>query len=95
MQSAGTKRGIERFAHRPSKNELHARAHVLRHIVLDVLPVRPREDQLVGSRAVRAQHLFFDPSHGRDPSAERDLNTTCQKLRDGTIYYAPRRSWRS
>jgi hypothetical protein len=80
-QSAGTKRGIERLAHRPCKNELYSRAHVLRHIVLDVLPVRPREYQLVGSRAVRAQHLFFDPSNRRDPSAERDLKTTCQKLR--------------
>jgi len=53
-QRANTKRRIEHLAYRPRKHELHARPHLFRHVVLDVFPVRPWEDHLVGARTVRA-----------------------------------------
>ncbi len=97
-QRTGTKRRIERLAHRPRKHKLYARAHLLGHVVLDVLPVRPREDHPVGARAVRAQHLFLDPADGREASAERYLgiSITCQKFPySGRFHCAPRQSWQS
>ena len=53
-QRANTKRRIQHLAYRPRKHKLHARPHLVRHIVLNVLPVRPREDHLAGACTVRA-----------------------------------------
>ena len=73
VQDALAERSLQHLFHRTHEPELHLRPHLERHVVLDVLAVRPGEDDAGDIRAVCAEDFLFDPSYGADATSKGNL----------------------
>lgn len=64
---------LQPLRNRLDEEKLHVIPDFSWNIVVHILPVRPREYNLLHTHSVRSQHLLFDPAHRFDATAEGDL----------------------
>ena len=68
------KRHLQPLRNRLDKEKLHLVPDLLRDVVVDVFPVRPREYHPFHARSVGSQYFLLDSSNGLDATAEGDLD---------------------
>ena len=89
---------LQRLLDGPYEHELHLVSNFTCNVLLDVLPVRVRKDDLRDVRAMGAEHFLLDATNGCHATSEGDLfhmsittlvlHFLSQKMEEGWLYLA-------
>ena len=73
-QRTFTESSFQCLLHRAYKRKLHGRTDLDGHIVLHILPIRPRKYNLRDTCPVRTENLLFDATDRTDAATKRNLS---------------------